>query len=160
MPKTVLFILVLGFPLAFSGWMISATSSQWLGDFEAAIETSRLGFETTGHRILMANLVNCLISAGRFDEATTIIEREYRDESGQLSRFVQVAAAQRERANAVAAEIDSAPYGHFKLIRALHGCICGAPFDREAAPNFAKRIEDAGLPWPPLSPVNWPLKDW
>jgi TolB-like protein len=179
-------------PLAFSGWMILSTSSQWLGDFEAAIETSRLGFETTGHRILMADLVNSLISAGRFDEATTIIEREYRDESGQLSRFLQVAAAQgdeittttlldqyesvapqrtsfmiaaaragqRERANAVAAEVDSVPYGYFRLIRALHGCICGAPFDLEAAPNFAKRIEDAGLPWPPLSPVNWPLKDW
>ena len=179
-------------PLAFSGWMISATSSQWLGDFESAIETSRLGFETTGHRILMANLVNSLIGAGRFEEATTIIEREYRSESGQLSRFLEIAAAQgdeittkslldqyelvetnksslmiavaragqREGANKIAAELDSGPFGYFKLIRAIHNCVCGAPFDLEATPDFARRIEDADLSWPPLSPINWPLKHW
>ena len=33
-------------------------------------------------------------------------------------------------------------------------------FDLEATPNFAKLIEDADLPWPPASPIEWPLKDW
>jgi TolB-like protein len=179
-------------PLSFSGWMTSATASQWLGDFELAIETSRLGLETTGHRILIALLVESLIGAGHFEEATTIIEREYRTESGQLLRLLKIAAAQgdesttkallaeyesvatgrsslmiaaavagqREMANEIAAAIDSAPFGYLNLIRALHGCTCGAPFDLEATPGFAKRIADAELFWPPLSPMTWPLKDW
>jgi TolB-like protein len=179
-------------PLAFSGWMISATTSQWLGDFESAIETSRLGFETTGHSILMGNWVDSLVGAGRFEEATTIVEREFRNERGKLFRLLRIAAAQgdeitskalldqyesittqknpvmiafalagqRERANEIAAQIDSAPFGYLILIRAVHSCMCGAPFDLEATPDFAKRIEDADLAWPPLSPINWPLKDW
>jgi adenylate cyclase len=38
--------------------------------------------------------------------------------------------------------------------------MCGAPWDLEVTPNFAKLLEDAELPWPPASPINWPLKDW
>ena len=136
-------------------------------------------------------LVRSLIGVGRFEEATTITEREFRDESGRLMRLLKIAAAkgddlttktlldkyepmatkkqvlmemialagQRERANELAAEIDSTPFGYLTLIRAIHTCLCGAPFDLEATPNFAKRIEDADLPWPPLSPMDWPLKD-
>lgn len=39
-------------------------------------------------------------------------------------------------------------------------CACGAPFDLEVTPNFARLIDEANLPWPPPSPVDWPLKDW
>ena len=39
-------------------------------------------------------------------------------------------------------------------------CMCGAPWDLEYTPNFARLLEDAELPWPPASPINWPLKDW
>jgi TolB-like protein len=179
-------------PLSFSGWMTSATSSQWLGDFEAALDVSRLGYEATGHRILMSEWVESLVGAGRFEEATMVTEREYRDESAKLFRLSRIAAAQgdasrtrtlldefervtnsrdrriiafatggqRERANEIAAEIDAAPYGYLTLSRAIHSCYCGAPFDLEATPNFAQRIADAEFPWPPPSPINWPLKDW
>jgi hypothetical protein len=41
-----------------------------------------------------------------------------------------------------------------------HDCMCGAPFDLDVAPNFAQLIEDAGVEWPPASPIDWPLKDW
>ncbi len=67
---------------------------------------------------------------------------------------------ERERANEIAAETDSAPFGYLALVRTIHTCRCGAPFDLEATPDFAQRIEDAELPWPPLSPSDWPLKDW
>ena len=179
-------------PLSFSGWMTSATASMWLGEFEAAIDVSKRGYEATGHRILMSELVEALIGAGRFEEATTIIEREYRGESAKLGRLSKIAAAQgdesrtralldefervttsrdrliigfatggqRERANEIAAEIDAVPYGYLTLLRAIHSCLCGAPFDLEATPDLAQRIADAELPWPPPSPVNWPLKDW
>lgn len=179
-------------PLSFSGWMISSVASQWLGDFESSIETSRRGFETTEHRIMKWNLVDSLIGSGRFEEAKTYIEREFRSEQGRLLRLLQLAAAQgddvtakalldqleplvdrnnffitilarmgeRERANEIAAEIDAAPFGYLALVRTIHTCRCGAPFDLEATPDFAQRIEDAELPWPPLSPSDWPLKDW
>ena len=179
-------------PLAFSGWMISATASLWLGDFDAALETSRRGIQSTGHRIMTMNLVSSLMGAGRFEEAKTIVHREFRDEQGQLARLLKISAAQgdeatamallsqyeplsaqkdtllssyavtghRQRANEIAAEIDATSFGYLTLIRLVHGCLCGAPFDLQATPGFAKRVEDADLPWPPPSPISWPLKDW
>lgn len=38
--------------------------------------------------------------------------------------------------------------------------VIGAPWDLEATPNLAALITDAGLDWPPASPINFPLKDW
>jgi TolB-like protein len=179
-------------PLGFSGWMVSATASQWLGDFESAIETARLGFEATGHRILLGEWVSSLIYAGRFEEAREIIDRESREERQQLSQLIALAAAQgdmeavqatlgrydpfvsrksylmtllalageRERVNEIAAEIDAVPFGYLALMRAVHSCLCGAPFDLDATPRLARYVEDADFEWPPVSPVDWPLKDW
>jgi hypothetical protein len=179
-------------PLSFYGWMVSATASQWLGDFESAIETARLGFEATGHRILLGEWVSSLVYAGRFEEAREIIDRESREERQQLSQLIALAAAQgdkeavqatlgryepiavrksnlmvllalageRERVNEIAAEIDAAPFGYLALMRAVHTCLCGAPFELEATPQLAKRVEDTDFEWPPISPVEWPLKDW
>jgi TolB-like protein len=179
-------------PLSFSGWMIAATASQWLGEYEAAIETSRLGIEMTGHRIMTMNLVESLTGAGRFDEAIEITNREFRDDAARLMRLQRIAAAQgdestaialldqfeplsrqanilmtmlavagqRDRANAIAAELDATPFGYLSLIRAVHTCACGAPFDLESTPDFASRIEAADLAWPPSLGITWPLKDW
>ena len=179
-------------PLSFSGWMLSAGASNWLGDFESAVETSRSGFEATGHRITTIELVEALIGAGQFEEATIVTEREFRDEASRLGRLLSIAAAQgdkaateklldqyvpistsknhlmqvyakagqRQRANEVAAEFDATPFGYLSLIRAINSCLCGAPFDLDATPDFAKRIKDADLPWPPRSPIDWPLKSW
>ena len=66
----------------------------------------------------------------------------------------------RDRANQLAAEIDARPFGHLLLMQVPVDCMCGAPFDLDVAPNFARLIEDAGLPWPPASPIEWPLKTW
>ena len=179
-------------PLSFSGWMTSASASQWLGDFEAAVETSRRGFEKTGHRLLTRELIESLVGAGQFEEAAMIVGREYRDEATQLYVSIRTAAAQgddvganlfleeyeplargpvglmtafaiagkRDRANEIAAVIDAAPFGYLQFNFAVHNCMCGAPFDLEVTPNYAKLIEEAELPWPPASPMNWPLKDW
>ena len=43
---------------------------------------------------------------------------------------------------------------------AVYSCMCGAPFDLEATPNFAQRIEEAGIPWPPRKVIDLPAKDW
>jgi tetratricopeptide (TPR) repeat protein len=64
------------------------------------------------------------------------------------------------QANQVAAEWDARPLGFLELLDQIGTCVCGAPFDLEVTPNFARLIGEANLPWPPPSPINWPLKDW
>ena len=76
----------------------------------------------------------------------------------QLAHFARL--GRREEANRTAAEIDARPYGHTTLMSVPTECVCGAPWDIEATPNFARLLEDADLPWPPPSPVEWPMKDW
>jgi TolB-like protein len=66
----------------------------------------------------------------------------------------------RDEANKQAAEIDAHPYGYLHLMLVPAACYCGAPWDLEFTPNFAKLLQDAELAWPPASPINWPLKDW
>ena len=66
----------------------------------------------------------------------------------------------RENANRRAAKIDEHPFGSQSLLLLVYWCACGAPFDLEVTPNYAARIEAAGMPWPPFSPINFPLKDW
>ena len=67
---------------------------------------------------------------------------------------------ERELANELAAEIDARPYGYLALTTNLYFCFCGKAWDIEYTPNFAAIIEEAEFPWPPESPISWPLKDW
>ncbi|MGA9575291.1 MAG: hypothetical protein WBS20_15230 [Lysobacterales bacterium] len=66
----------------------------------------------------------------------------------------------RENANLRAANIDSQPFGSQSLLLLVYWCACGAPFGLEATPNYAARVKAAGMPWPPASPITFPLKDW
>jgi TolB-like protein len=66
----------------------------------------------------------------------------------------------REGANAAAAEIDAHPHGYIALPMVVVFCACGAPWDIERTPNFQARLEEAGIEWPPLSPISFPYKDW
>ncbi len=104
------------------------------------------------------------VAAARGDAATT---KSLLDEiiattpSGTRAWVVEFAlSGQRDKANQRAAELDSRPHGHISLMIIATACNCGAPFDLEATPNFARLVKEANLPWPPDSPVNWPLKDW
>ena len=67
---------------------------------------------------------------------------------------------ERDKANEIAASADSKPLGILTLLNIVINCYCGAPFDLEATPNFARFIEEANLPWPLQSPIEWPLKTW
>jgi len=66
----------------------------------------------------------------------------------------------RDAANRRAAEVDAHPFGHLRLMLVPGACFCGAPWDLEYTPNFAKLLDDADIAWPPASPIKWPLKDW
>ncbi len=66
----------------------------------------------------------------------------------------------RTDANQIAADIDTLAGGNLVLLDAIGSCFCGAPFDLNATPNFKARIEEAGISWPPASPITYPAKDW
>jgi TolB-like protein len=66
---------------------------------------------------------------------------------------------QRDQANRLAAEADARPLGHLILMVLPLDCQCGAPFDLEYTPNFARLLDDAELPWPPKKIMDWPLMD-
>jgi hypothetical protein len=66
----------------------------------------------------------------------------------------------RDAANQLAAEFDSRPMGPFVLSSALEWCNCGAAWDLEVTPVFAGKLREAGLEWPPVEPLKYPLKDW
>jgi hypothetical protein len=52
--------------------------------------------------------------------------------------------------------MDQRPGGHIAVTGAILGCLCGAPFDIEATPNFKSLIEQGGLQWPPSAPISLP----
>jgi TolB-like protein len=177
-------------PLSSFGWSDAVQASNWLGDFDAAITTAERGLEVTSSDTVRNHLVLAYIGAGRFDEADAIINRDIHQGERSLRLRISLAAARgdahattvlvdqhrnashvfeitvlaragkRELANQKAAEADASLYGHMALATNVLICTCGAPFDLEATPNFAKLLQDADLPWPPDSPINWPLKDW
>ena len=65
-----------------------------------------------------------------------------------------------DNANLRAAKIDEHPFGPQSLLLLAYWCACGAPFDLEFTPNYAAKVAAAGMPWPPASPITFPLKDW
>ena len=107
-------------------------------------------------------IMRLTLAAARGDaEQTERLLADYIDNPD--NEYLTVAAAiagNRELANQTAAAIDSRRYGYLWLMQMPGECQCGAPFDLEVTPNYKQLVKDAGLPWPPASPINWPLKDW
>jgi TolB-like protein len=69
-------------------------------------------------------------------------------------------AGNRAEANRNAARVDARPAGHMALLLSIYFCLCAAPFDISATPDFAAKFEQSGLPWPTARPISLPLKDW
>jgi TolB-like protein len=74
--------------------------------------------------------------------------------------IIMAITGDREAANSYASKIDARTGGSLALTETIKACMCGAPFDLEATPNYKQRIEEAGFAWPPLSPIKFPAKDW
>ena len=100
--------------------------------------------------------------AGRVEEARAEFEAFAANNPVDDYNLILVAAAMgdRELANAAAAAVDQRIGGNLVLSMVTEQCYCGAPFDLEATPNFRARLEEAGLPWPPPSPITFPAKTW
>lgn len=103
--------------------------------------------------------VQVIAAAGRKADAAAMLAKFG---SGYLTAKLVANAiiGEREAANRVAASIDATPLGAAMLAEACHICLCGAPFDLDATPNFARQLKEGNLPWPPPSPIDYPLKDW
>ncbi len=76
------------------------------------------------------------------------------------SLLVAAVVGDRKKANDVVARIDALPGSAVVLSSAIVTCFCGAPFDLDAAPNYQARIDEAGLPWPPPTRIDYPTKPW
>ena len=60
-------------PLSYGGWRSAADSHLWLGDPDAAIQVATEGSEKTSHETMLNTLFSATLSAGRFDEAESLI---------------------------------------------------------------------------------------
>ena len=91
------------------------------------------------------------------------IEQEFSTslDSSHLVAVIYAAwGGDREGANRAAALIDQNLFGSISLTNTTTWCGCGAPFDLEATPNFAARLEASDLSWPPPTAMTFPNKDW
>jgi len=177
-------------PMNWAYWSNLSTAHVWAGNAETAIDVARNGLNTGIHVRLKQAMAIALIAASRFDAAERFINNEIRDDNRLFTLRSKLASARsnaeevqrileahasviddteldtiaitgnRELANEMAQRIDAQPYGYLRLMTAVMTCFCGAPFDLEVTPDFARRIKEAELPWPPASPIEWPLKNW
>jgi len=113
--------------------------------------------------VYMADTFHAMVAAHRSDlDRLAPIMEDY-DENAPPNFFdiiINAWAGRRHEVNQAAAVIDEHYFGPVVLWQGALFCQCGSPWELEATPNFAAKIEEAKLPWPPKSPLNFPLKDW
>lgn len=105
-----------------------------------------------------------LIAASEGDRARlTLLSEQLRTMNDAGDFWVLILSAwrgDREESNRMAARIDAHHFGPVTLAQITQWCACGAPWDLDATPNFAAKIEEGSLPWPPKQVLEFPLKDW
>jgi len=109
-----------------------------------------------------------LLAAARGDRARTmaVLEeyKQYPRTGSHASTFfllnLHAWAGNRDEANQIAALVDQSETGYFTLMLESYWCACGVSFDLEYTPNFAAKLEESGLSWPPVTVIDFPLKDW
>jgi tetratricopeptide (TPR) repeat protein len=106
--------------------------------------------------------IRILAALGRTDEARALLAEMKAREPLRLRTTILISAylGDRAEANAAATALDARPGGPVELVRAINYCSCGAPFDLDATPMLRDRIAEAGFPWPPVTDIKFPAKDW
>ena len=113
--------------------------------------------------VFLARALQLLVAAHQGDkERSNQLLAEYNENyAGDFFDIIVNAwSGSREEANRRAAEIDEHFFGPMALWQIANWCQCGSPWDIEAAPNFAAKIREANITWPPSAPLTFPLKDW
>jgi TolB-like protein len=130
------------------------------GQFEQAEKEIDARFSTS-EEVLIARM---RVAAARGDRQSLeqVYEKYMADPkaTGFFRLLGQTLMGNRAEANRLAGEVDQHSYGYVALPLLIYRCACGAPWDLSATPNFAALIEEYKAPWPPVSPINYPLKDW
>jgi len=143
-------------------WIVRglARALAFQGQTEKAMQVAITRFRVDTETLFL----QAMISAFKGDDSQAdSAATEYFGRTGPNDRDALVFEATRGRrneANRLAAMIDARPFGHMALLEAVYSCICGAPFDLDATPQFADLLKDSGLTWPPAKPYEFPLKDW
>jgi len=105
-----------------------------------------------------------LLAAMNGDKAAALRwQEQYLSKYGPNDRnslIMEATQGNRNEANRLAGLIDRRPFGYMALMQTIYFCTCGAPFDLESTPVFAAMLAESGLPWPPVKPIHFPLKDW
>jgi TolB-like protein len=113
---------------------------------------------------ILAWIFDLMVTAHRGDaDRLQPMLDEFDDFDGRRGFFtipINAWSGRKDAANDYAAEIDEHYFGPMVLWQVVQWCQCGAPFELEATPNFAAKIRDADITWPPESPLTFPLKDW
>jgi adenylate cyclase len=146
----------------FSPWVDDALFQALLA-LDPQSDNSRLTARNPeGSLLSMPRKVRTLAARGETEAAIQLFTAWDADgTAGHSTRVIYAAmTGQRRLANEAAARIDSNFFGTLVILNLLTDCFCGAPFDLEVTPIFKQRIEEAGLTWPPPSPIHFPAKDW
>lgn len=93
---------------------------------------------------------------GEPDEVRAHLAPFLSDEGSWFDLVIAALMGDSERANEIAAAIDARPYPVLALSDAIASCRCGAPFDLASTPNFAMRISESGVVWPPAGDMGFP----
>ena len=162
-PETALRIAREGMQIAPGEWLGEALVRALIanGLYAEAHETVNTNIQETD----MALILHVLIAAHESDSVSLANWREKLYElplslRGFFEVPVEAWSGQRDAANRVAARIDERPHSYMVLWQLANWCMCGAPWDLDATPNFAAKIESSGLDWPPARPLEVPLKTW
>jgi hypothetical protein len=140
-----------------SAWVIALTAEEETGRARDVIDSHLL--DDNVRLIAEARLA---AQIGDSETARTVLE-EYLARYGPddyHSLIIAASRGDRAEANRLAGEIDRRHFGHMALLQAVYYCVCGAPFDLDAVPQFASLLDGSGLSWPPPRTINFPLKDW
>jgi len=129
-----------------------------VGQFDDALATGQRYIEDEQVRHVFSFTVAAAM--GDANAARAVLDELAEKGSFEPGPYISAMLGDRERANQLAAIVDATPLGFLNLFVEIGNCLCGAPFDLEVTPNFARLIDETNFPWPPPSPIEWPLKDW
>ncbi len=129
-----------------------------LGRFDEAhrsLETSPV--LAPNREMVRMEMLRLLMLEGKRPEAQALYGELFRDTTYITRRLVMAAwMGDKALVARLAAEMDAMPLGHMKLLYALAVCKCGAMFPLDATPNFAARLAESGLSWPPPKRIALP----
>lgn len=97
-----------------------------------------------------------ILAAAAFGEDAAALRKRIQRLPGDAARnplvewYAAILTGDRAEANRLSAAVDAGPAGPLLLAVRTGICMCGAPFDLEATPNFKARLAESGLPWPPV----------